>query len=430
MNQLGPINHVELEMLAQASFKIEMMYELDIQKMLLNNIEPLQERLIVIQNEYTKFDNTKMKPDIIALDEEANIVIIELKRENTIKGCYMQAVHYASFSAKVTKNDIIEMYAEFLASRYKNKLMHSLYEKKIFEYMEERYIDKEVYDIEDFKEMAKWSLSNYFNSKLSEIEFNKKQRIILVARQFNFDNLSAIKWMIERGIDYKCVELNLYFDHRTNIYYLYSNVLLPDLDIQKHEQNGVIFKKTQEELYRWENPYEAIKIIIYRYYISHLGRTFFYNNINENILLIPTCLPYFGIYYELKWKRDLTDDYTENIGIIEISLKLEDSKEINQKVFEHIKRMIPNLDDEKESRISYEIHNDRAEIIFKLLYEDKVIVKLTDSTESEAFKIIDAANKLIKKFNLLFEPLINPSNLFCYEKISPNEEIYEREEIL
>jgi len=42
----------------------------------------LGEDLLIVTNEYNKFDKTNERLDLIALDKEGNVVVIELKRDD------------------------------------------------------------------------------------------------------------------------------------------------------------------------------------------------------------------------------------------------------------------------------------------------------------------------------------------------------------
>lgn len=56
-----------------------------IEKCIEKNPDILGEELMILTNEYDRFDKTKERLDLLALDREGNVFIIELKRDDSVK---------------------------------------------------------------------------------------------------------------------------------------------------------------------------------------------------------------------------------------------------------------------------------------------------------------------------------------------------------
>jgi len=86
----------------------------DIQEWVESMPEVLGEDLLIIGKEASYFDNTRERPDLIAIDKKGNLVIIELKRDDSGSSVEWQAIKYASYFSKFKENDIIDLYLHYL----------------------------------------------------------------------------------------------------------------------------------------------------------------------------------------------------------------------------------------------------------------------------------------------------------------------------
>ena len=90
----------------------------DIQEWVESNPQILGEELLIISKDLTFFDETKERPDLIAIDANGNIVIIELKRDDSGSNLEWQAIKYASYLSKFSLNDILNLYEKYLNRYY------------------------------------------------------------------------------------------------------------------------------------------------------------------------------------------------------------------------------------------------------------------------------------------------------------------------
>lgn len=72
----------------------------DIQEWIDSTPEVLGESLLIIAKENSCFDGTRERPDLVALDKDGNIVVIELKRDDSGRNVEWQAIKYASYWSK------------------------------------------------------------------------------------------------------------------------------------------------------------------------------------------------------------------------------------------------------------------------------------------------------------------------------------------
>lgn len=152
----------------------------DIQEWIANDPSVLEysSDLLIIQKEFSGFENTNNRLDLLALDKQGNLVIIENKRDDTGKDVVWQAINYASFCSTLTSEEVIGIYQEYL--NYNN-----------------------------ISENAEEKIADFFNGE--PITFpTDVQKIILVARVFRKEVLSAVQWLNNNGIDISCIRFSPY----------------------------------------------------------------------------------------------------------------------------------------------------------------------------------------------------------------------------
>lgn len=154
----------------------------DIQEWIDNNSSILGDDYLIIGKEVILPSNVRL--DLLVIDKNANLVIIELKRDDSGKDIEWQAIKYASYCAGFTDTEIYNIYDNYL----KNKNIYESAKDKIKDFLE----------IDNDKE---------FLDKL-----NKEQKIILVSRQFHSDVASAVLWLRDYGVDISCLKLEPFLD--------------------------------------------------------------------------------------------------------------------------------------------------------------------------------------------------------------------------
>ena len=81
----------------------------DIQEWVVANPTILGGDLLIIGKEFSDFDRTNERLDLLAVDRDGKLVIIELKRDDSGADVHWQAIKYASYFARATATDIINL---------------------------------------------------------------------------------------------------------------------------------------------------------------------------------------------------------------------------------------------------------------------------------------------------------------------------------
>ena len=166
----------------------------DLQEWITTCPEILGERLLIIDKECSSFIETNERVDLVALDLEGQVVVIELKRDDSGTNVHWQAIKYASYFSRAQQDDIIKMLAS--------------YSQKTAEEARQRII--EFTGLDDLSML------------------NRKQRIIIASHRFAREVTSAVLWLRDGyGVDIKCIQLTPFSDPNTNALYLQSTTIIP-----------------------------------------------------------------------------------------------------------------------------------------------------------------------------------------------------------
>ena len=84
----------------------------DLERWILKAPGLLGERLLMISSEFSGFDKSNRRLDILALDSKGSIVIIELKLDANRSLADQQAIRYAAMCSDMTMDDVVRALAE------------------------------------------------------------------------------------------------------------------------------------------------------------------------------------------------------------------------------------------------------------------------------------------------------------------------------
>ena len=117
----------------------------------------------------------------MCIDTDANLVVIELKRTDDGGHMELQALRYAAMVSAMTFEQLVDTFA-----RYKSKAQPDL-------------------------EAAKSAILEFLGwDEIDEQHFAQDTSIVLAAADFSKELTTAVMWLIERGIDIRCVRMKPY----------------------------------------------------------------------------------------------------------------------------------------------------------------------------------------------------------------------------
>ncbi|MFG5858988.1 endonuclease NucS [Dysgonomonas sp. Shenzhen-Wh21] len=211
---LYKISNEQLFEISSVQFQDFSYLEKHIQNLITKDPNVLGEDLLIISEEYTDWQESKKRLDLLALDRSGNLVVIEIKRDNDGFHMDLQAIRYASMLSLMTYDNVINTYSKYLEKQGKDG---SGAQKGINDFL------------------------NYNEEK--DFEFAKDIRIILVNNHYSKELTSSVLWLRKKGIDIKCIQFTPYKNEGDQDILLDINILIPlreandyMIAIQKKEQ--------------------------------------------------------------------------------------------------------------------------------------------------------------------------------------------------
>ena len=176
--------------------------------------------LYVLTEEFGDWEDSRRRIDLLAIDQQANLVVIELKRTSDGGHMELQAIRYASMISAMTFERAVQIHGEFLTR------------------------------IGESGEGARARMLAFLNwEEPDEENFAPDVRIILVSEDFGKELTTAVLWLRDRDIDIRCVRLRPYQDGEACLVDVQQIIPLPEAheyQVQLREKEQVGRKKRAE----------------------------------------------------------------------------------------------------------------------------------------------------------------------------------------
>lgn len=164
----------------------------DLQQALKLNIEAITPDCLIVAEEYSDWDQSRKRIDLLAIDRDANLVIIELKRTDSGDHMELQALRYASMISTMTFEHLIKVFTTY-------KIRNN--------------------NLDFTEEKAREEITDFIGKDLVEIEnkFGDDVKIILVSANFSKELTTSVMWLNDRDLDITCIRIKPY-KHNNDIF--------------------------------------------------------------------------------------------------------------------------------------------------------------------------------------------------------------------
>jgi len=153
----------------------------DMQRLLRENISVIAPETLVISEEFGDWADSRRRIDLLAIDRDANLVVIELKRTEDGGHMELQAIRYAAMVSTLTFDRAVDVYCRHLA-----------------------HLGKAEID-------ARSGLLDFLGwEEPDEEAFAQDVRIVLASAEFGRELTTSALWLRDRKIDVRCVRLQPY----------------------------------------------------------------------------------------------------------------------------------------------------------------------------------------------------------------------------
>ena len=143
-------------------------------------ISPDPDKLLVVAEEFSEWEDSRRSIDLLGIDKEANLVVIELKRTEDGDHMELQAIRYAAMIATLTFEKLVPIYGDFLKKH-------------------------------DSDKNPKEELLNFLGwEEPEEDKFGQEVRIVLASGGFSKELTTSVLWLNEFGLKIRCVRMQPY----------------------------------------------------------------------------------------------------------------------------------------------------------------------------------------------------------------------------
>lgn len=142
-----------------------------LQEWIAKNPACLNEELLIIQKEFSGFNDTNERLDLLALDKQGNLVIIENKLDDSGRDVTWQVLKYASYCSSLSTDDITKIFNTYLGDNSAKEKFEDFFES------------------EDYEE---------------KLNAGNSQRIMMVSGSFRKEVTSTVLWLMNYGLRIQC----------------------------------------------------------------------------------------------------------------------------------------------------------------------------------------------------------------------------------
>lgn len=152
----------------------------DLQQLLKKQINIIAPDCMVIAEEFGNWRDSKRRIDLLAVDKDANLIVIELKRTEDGGHMDLQALRYAAMVSTLTFDKAVDIYSQYLSDN-------------------------------GHDDDARTALMDFLDwDETDEDQFAQEVKIVLASAEFSKEITTTILWLNDSGLDIKCVRLKPY----------------------------------------------------------------------------------------------------------------------------------------------------------------------------------------------------------------------------
>ena len=187
----------------------------DLQRLLKDSIEVIAPDTLVIAEEFSEWAGSQRRIDLLAIDRDANLVVIELKRTEDGGHMELQALRYASMISAMTFDRAVEVFNDYLGDDSTQNA-----EKVMLGFLG-------------------WDEGN-------QEDFASNVRIVLASAEFSRELTTSVLWLNDKGLDIRCIRMKPYSSNGETLINVEQVIPLPEAE----EYQISIRKKRQEQSIR------------------------------------------------------------------------------------------------------------------------------------------------------------------------------------
>ena len=199
----------------------------DLQRLLRCQIEIVASDTLVISEEFSEWQDSNRRIDLLGIDKNAKLVVIELKRTEDGGHMELQSIRYAAMISAMTFARAVEVYTDYLEKIESNK--------------------DALASILDFLD---WD-------EADEDQFAQEVRIVLVSAEFSKELTTTVIWLNESGLDIECVRIKPYNDNGRILADVQQIIPLPEAEdyrvrLKEKQQLERVSRATSRDITKYD----------------------------------------------------------------------------------------------------------------------------------------------------------------------------------
>ncbi len=331
-----------------------------LQEWLADNPSALGEELLIIQKEFSGFNETNERLDLLAIDKLGSIVIIENKLDDSGRDVTWQSLKYASYCSSLSKEHIKDIFQDYLNKTSSNESA----EDKLSEY----------FDGKDYEELT--------------LNVGTTQRIMMVAGKYRKEVTSTVLWLMNYSMRIQCFKVTPFALGEE----LFLNVeqILPIKDAEEFSVS--MANKVQDEIATQESLKNRhhIRLAFWKEFLSETNKK---NNLFSNIS--PSKDNWCGIGIGMSGVN-LNVVATQKYGRAEIYIN-RGSQEENKECFDFLEKMKPEIETAFGGELVWERMSDKVSCRIKAQLDGVNMFDKADWSRMISF-MVDVSERMTKAF--------------------------------
>ena len=166
---------------------VDMRERQELQALLRDNSDAVAPEIFIFAEEFSNWQDSSRRVDLLGLDKDANLIVMELKRVEEGGHMELQVIRYAAMLSGLNFEDVVASYEKLLSKP---------------EIAQKRGIAPSE---------AKQHLLQFLEADdAEEITISSNPRIFLLSPSFHKEITTTVLWLNDRGLDIRCLEVNPY----------------------------------------------------------------------------------------------------------------------------------------------------------------------------------------------------------------------------
>jgi alkylated DNA nucleotide flippase Atl1 len=157
----------------------------DVERWIKEEPRMLGDEFCIVASQFSNWDKSKDRPDLIVLDRNGKLGVVEIKRDQSGRGQDLQAIRYAAYASTLSLDDVVELYRD---SRLKEN-------------------EESISTAQAHQQLADFTVEG----NIDVIDDDDQPRIILVAGGFQPGVTSTAIWLRQSfDMDVSCIQIQPY----------------------------------------------------------------------------------------------------------------------------------------------------------------------------------------------------------------------------